>query len=77
MIEGKGLCLSSKSGIHKCSFKQDVIKASTHEGFCSWVILHVSVHTREHFQVCSICPGILLPNNFVEHFVGLKFCSQE
>ena len=42
------------------------LKASTHGGFapgaCSRVILHVSVHTREHFQVCSICPGILHPN---------------
>ena len=31
-------------------------------GVCSGVILYVSVHRREHFQVCSICPGILHPN---------------
>ena len=31
-------------------------------GACSRLILHVSVHTREHFQVRSICPGSLLPN---------------
>ena len=38
----------------------------TEEGFCSGpcsrLILHVSVHTRERFQVRSICPGSLLPN---------------
>ena len=39
------------------------LKADTHEGFCSRsmhcsrIILHVSVHTRERFQVRSICPG--------------------
>ena len=31
-------------------------------GPCSRLILHVSVHTRERFQVCSTCPGSLLPN---------------
>ena len=31
-------------------------------GACSRLILHVSVHTRERFQVRSICPGSLLPN---------------
>ena len=31
-------------------------------GPCSRLILHVSVHTRERFQVRSICPGSLLPN---------------
>jgi len=31
-------------------------------GACSRLILHMSVHTREHFHVCSICPGSLLPN---------------
>ena len=48
----------------------------------SSLIFHMSVHTREHFQVRSICPGSLLPNinfnqlNIVDHFVGWKFCSQ-
>ena len=31
-------------------------------GACFRLILHVSVHTRERFQVRSICPGSLLPN---------------
>ena len=31
-------------------------------GACSSLILHVSVHTRERFQVRSICPGSFLPN---------------
>ena len=43
------------------------IKADTHEGFCSRsigsrLILHVSVYTRERFQVRSICSGSLLQN---------------
>ena len=48
----------------------------------SSLILHVSVHTKERFQVHSICPGSLLPNinfnrlNIVEHFAGWKFCSR-
>ena len=29
---------------------------------CSRLILHMSVDTRESFQVRSICPGSLLPN---------------
>ena len=31
-------------------------------GACSSLILHVSVHTRERFQVRSISPGSFLPN---------------
>ena len=31
-------------------------------GACSRLILHVSVHTRERFQVRSICPGSFLTN---------------
>ena len=42
------------------------LKAAHKRGFapgaCSRLILHVSVHMRERFQVRSICPGSLLPN---------------
>ena len=31
-------------------------------GACSRLILHVSVHMRERFEVCLICRGSLLPN---------------
>ena len=49
-------------------------------GACSRLILHVSVHTRERFQVRSICPGacsqVFNWLNIVEHFAGWKFCSR-
>ena len=49
-------------------------------GASSSLTLHVSVHTRGRFQVCSICPGnssqIFNRLNIVEHFVGWKFCSR-
>ena len=49
-------------------------------GECSRLILHVSVHTRERFQVRSICPGAYSQMfnllNIVEHFAGWKFCSR-
>ena len=39
-------------------------------------ILHVSVHTRERFQVRSICPGSLLPNILPVKYRG-AFCGVE
>ena len=51
-------------------------------GACSSLILHVSVHTRERFQVrsISVAPGacfqIFNRLNIEEHFAGWKFCSR-
>ena len=40
-------------------------------GACARLILHVSVHTRERFQVRSICPGSLLPRmKYTHEIVG-------
>ena len=38
--------------------------------------LHVSVHTKERFQVRSICPGSLLPNIYPAKYRG-AFCGVE
>ena len=45
-------------------------------GACSRLILHVSVHTRERFQVRSICPGSLPPNIQPVKYRG-TFCGVE
>ena len=45
-------------------------------GACPRFILHVSVHTRERFQVRSIFPGSLLPNILPVKYRG-AFCGVE
>ena len=44
------------------TFKADTHSADFAPGACSRLILHVSVHTKERFQVRSICSRRLLPN---------------
>ena len=63
-------------------------KANTHEGFCSWSMLHahfarVSTHEGARgsvYKFAQFAPGacsqIFNRLNIVEHFAGWKFCSR-